>query len=96
MYEETGLNTKVKRLLYLCDKTDCVPPIIHITFFLERIDGNITLPSNEFETNPISDVGFFQFFELINLGFNQKFVDILNRGIPDTGNYMRLKENIGL
>ena len=37
--EETGLKTKIVKLLYICDKTDSEVPLIHITFLLERIEG---------------------------------------------------------
>lgn len=96
LFEETGLKTKVKRLLYLCDKNDCRPPILHVTFLLEKVEGTLILPTNEFDENPISDVKFVEFSELTSLGFSQKFVDILINGFPSVGNYMGLKENIGL
>ncbi|MCL1882434.1 MAG: PDDEXK nuclease domain-containing protein [Defluviitaleaceae bacterium] len=41
LLEETGLATRVERLLYICDKTDCRPPILHITFLLKRVGGEI-------------------------------------------------------
>ena len=53
--EETGLEVKIKKLLYVCDKPDASPSLLHITFLLERIEGEIT-PSNEFDRNPIHDV----------------------------------------
>ena len=96
LHEETGLTTKVVKLLYVCDKTDCTPPIIHITFLLEKMAGTITLPTNEFDANPISDVRFVPFRELTGLGFTQTFVDLVENGFPAAGNYMGLKENIGL
>ena len=96
MYEETGLLTEVVRLLYVCDKTDCFPPILHITFLLKKVNGDLALPTNEFDSNPISDVKFIDYSELKKLNFSQKFVDILQNGFPNAGNYMGLKENIGL
>lgn len=53
MREETGLEVNIKKLLYVCDKPDASPSLLHITFLLERIEGEITLPSNEFDHNPI-------------------------------------------
>lgn len=43
------LNTKVSKLLYICDKPDASPSLIHITFLLENIGGEIRFPSNEFD-----------------------------------------------
>ena len=33
MKEETGLDTGLVKLLYICEKPDVNPPLIHITFF---------------------------------------------------------------
>ena len=96
LYEETGLTTAVRKLLYVCDKTDCNPPVVHITFLLKRVAGEIVLPTNEFDDNPINDVRFVEFTDLTQLGFSQKFVDLLEDGFPNAGNYMGTKGNIGL
>ena len=96
LYEETGLTTMVDKLLYVCDKTDCNPPVVHITFLLRRVAGEIVLPTNEFDDNPISDVRFVEFTDLTQLGFSQKFMDLLENDFPNAGNYMGIKGNIGL
>lgn len=96
MEEETGLTVKVNRLLYLCDKPDSTPPIFHVSFLLDYVNGKIELPTNEFDSNPISDVQFVKFTDLTSYGFTQRFVDILCNNFPHAGNYMGLKENIGL
>jgi ADP-ribose pyrophosphatase YjhB (NUDIX family) len=94
--EETGLNAKVVKLLYLCDKTDVSPPILHITFLLERESGKITLPTNEYDANPIQDVRMVYIKELTKYGFSEKFKDIVLDEFPGSGDYVGLKENIGL
>lgn len=38
MREETELEVKIKKLLYVCDKPDATPSLLHITFLLERIE----------------------------------------------------------
>lgn len=38
MREETGLEVKIKKLLYVCDKPDASPSLLYITFLLERIE----------------------------------------------------------
>ena len=96
MLEETGVTVKVEKLLYICDKTDCLPPILHISFLLSKLKGEITLPTNEFDDNPISDVRYVEFSKLVDLGFSQKFVELLENDFPNAGSYMGLKENIGL
>jgi ADP-ribose pyrophosphatase YjhB (NUDIX family) len=94
--EETGLTVKVNKLLYVCDKPDVSPPILHITFLLDYLNGNITLPTNEFDENPISDVQFVLLSDLENYGFSLKFMDLIKNNFPLAGNYMGLKSNIGL
>jgi len=94
--EETGLAVQINRMLYICDKPDVSPPILHITFLLDFLDGEIALPSNEFDENPISDVQFVPISELPHYGFTKRFIDVIRNDFPDSGNYMGLKSNIGL
>ncbi len=96
LLEETGLSVKINKLLYVCDKLDCKPPMVHIIFLLDKINGDIVLPTNEFDANPISDVKFIEFAKLKSLGFSEEFVTRLYNRFSDYGNYMGLKKNIGL
>lgn len=94
--EETELTTKVVKLLYLCDKPDASPSLIHITFLLKKVDGEIRLPFNEFDKNPISDVAMVPIDHLRKYGFSEKFMTIVRNGFPESGSYQGLKRNIGL
>ncbi|MGH1284382.1 NUDIX domain-containing protein [Bacillus toyonensis] len=96
MKEETGLDVKVKNLLYVCDKPDALPSLLHITFLLERIEGEITLPSNEFDHNPIHDVQMVRIEELSSYGFSEKFTKLAFEKFLNAGSYQGLKQNIGL
>ena len=96
LYEETGLKVKVEKLLYVCDKPDAAPSVLHITFLLSRISGEIILPTNEFDQNPIGDVQFVPVSELPAYGFSEKFQRLVFKGFPNAGNYMGLKGAIGL
>ena len=96
MLEETGLVTRVKRLVYLCDKPDADPPLLHITFLLERIGGTISMPTNEFDENPISDVRMIDIDQLSRFGFSALFAELARSNFSDAGNYRGLKANIGL
>lgn len=64
MKEETGLDVEVVRMLYLCDVEVGSNTILHITFLLRRLGGEIGLPTNEFDANPIHDVRFVPVSEL--------------------------------
>lgn len=96
MFEETGLNVRVIKLAYICDKPDATPPLLHISFLLERTGGKISLPTNEYDKNPIYDVRMVNIGDLPLYGFSEKFTNIVKANFPDKGNYMGLKSAIGL
>lgn len=94
--EETGLETIVKRLLYVCDKPDAKPPLIHITFLLERTGGVLRLPDNHLDANPIHDVRMVSIGDLSRYGFSERFTELVRVGFPEAGSYRGLKSSIGL
>lgn len=96
MKEETGLDVEIIRMLYLCDVSTSSNSVLHITFLLKRTGSDIVLPSNEFDENPIHDVKFVPVPELVQYGFSEKFVQLIQNGFPDSGNYAGDKINIGL
>lgn len=96
MKEETGLEVKIDRLLYVCDVGASGNTVLHITFLLTKTGGNITLPTNEFDANPIHDVKFVSLDSLSDYGFSEHFVELAKQGFPDCGNYMGDKRAIGL
>lgn len=96
MKEETGLDVEIIRLLYLCDVSASNNTLLHISFLLKRVAGNIELPTNEFESNPIYDVVFVPISDLLEYGFNEKFLKLAQNGFVDSGIYAGDKSNIGL
>ncbi len=96
MKEETGLDVEIIRLLYLCDVSASDNTLLHITFLLKRVAGDIALPTNEFESNPIYDVEFVPISDLAEYGFNEKFLKLAENGFSDSGIYAGDKSNIGL
>ena len=96
MKEETGLDVEPIRMLYVCDVEASSNTVLHITFLTKRIGGKITLPTNEFDENPIHDVRFIPIDELNEYGISEKFVELIKNDFPNSGNYMGDKSNIGL
>lgn len=96
MREETGLDVGLVRLLYLCDVESSGNTVLHLTFLLERIGGKLTLPTNEFDENPIHDVRFVPLSQLPDYGFSEAFMTLAEQGFPEHGNYMGDKKHIGL
>ncbi|MDE0027465.1 MAG: NUDIX domain-containing protein [Spirochaetaceae bacterium] len=97
VWEETGLDTSARSLVFLAHRTD--PPLFDAGFRLSRVGGAIRVPPPEFEDNPISDVAFFLVNELEAMGFGGAFVHFLRalddraaHGVPFVG----AKEAIGL
>lgn len=95
-FEETGLNVRVDELLYLCDVKPSSHKVVHVTFLVSKVGGEITLPTNEKDENPISDVKFVPIAQLTDYGFSPVFQNIVENNFPQKGNYMGDKENIGL
>jgi len=85
MEEETGLQTRIVRLLFVCDKTDVEPSLVHITFLLERTGGSARLPGNAFNKNPITDVRMVPVRDLPGFGFSAIFMRIVADGFPRAG-----------
>jgi ADP-ribose pyrophosphatase YjhB (NUDIX family) len=93
--EETGLHCRVDRLAYVADKPNATPPIIHITFVVSRIGGELRLPTNEFDNNPIGAVEWAPVGRLTEYGFTSRFAELAQDGFPGSG-YVGVKANIGL
>jgi ADP-ribose pyrophosphatase YjhB (NUDIX family)/GNAT superfamily N-acetyltransferase len=96
MSEETGLRVKVEKLLYLCEKPEANPPLIHITFLVSRRAGRLRTPSGEFDANPIREVRMAPIRELRRYGFSERFGKRALAGFPQAGSYKGNKANIGL
>lgn len=96
MKEETGLDVEPIRMLYVCDVESSSNTVLHITFLSKRTGGEITLPTNEFDENPIHDVRFVPINELAQYGFSETFIELIKNDFPNAGNYMGDKSNIGL
>jgi ADP-ribose pyrophosphatase YjhB (NUDIX family) len=96
MEEETGLITRVRDLAYVCDVNESAPPTVWIAFSLERIGGELRMPSNEFDENPIHSVAFVPVAELCRYGFSERFAELASQGFPGMGSYKGPKSNVGL
>lgn len=96
MLEETGLNVEIEKLLYVCDKPEEEVSRIHFLFLLRRISGVVTLPSNMYDENNITEIRFVPIAELQELNFSNVFMNLALNKFIDAGNYMGHKSRIGL
>lgn len=94
MAEETGVHVEVGRLLYLCDHVSA--HVVHITFEVLRVGGQVGAVAEGVDTRPIRGVRFVKLADLPGLGFSERFVELAQNGWPQAGSYMGAKANIGL
>lgn len=94
--EETGLDIKVKELLYLCDYIRDDRHVIHMTFLAEALNTSLgeTIPG--LDKNEIKSMAFVPIDNLETHGFSGKFKELIENGFPQKGSYMGDKSNIGL
>ncbi|MFE5860207.1 NUDIX domain-containing protein [Streptomyces virginiae] len=94
MLEETGVEVEVGRLLYVCDVT--AAHVVHITFEVRRVGGQVGAVTEGADTRPIRQVEFVKLAELPALGFSEQFMALCQDGFPGAGTYMGPKSAIGL
>jgi len=95
MREETGLEVKINKLLYMNDFFSDDSYVLHITFLVDRISGSLG-KTTEIDTEKIRNVKMVPIDKLKKLGFSSKFVKLVKNNFPDSGSYKGLKSNIGL
>lgn len=94
MREETGLNVEPGRLLYVCDHVPA--EIVHITFEARRVGGTLGDIEAGADTTPIRGMEFVPVPKLPELGFSERFTELVTAGFPGAGSYMGPKSAIGL
>lgn len=96
MKEETGLDTRVKELVYVCDFIREDKHVIHISFMLESLGGDFSERDTTIDTNKIKSLKFVACNQLSQYGFSKKFQQIVLDDFPQKGSYRGDKSNIGL
>ena len=95
MREETGLEVRIVKPLYLCDLPE--HHVVHVTFLVACDDlDRLRPPTNEHETTPIGRLAFVAPEELPAYGFSPVWARLVADGFPDTPCYAGHKRNIGL
>ena len=94
MKEETGLDVEPGRLLYVCDHVPA--EVVHMTFEARRAGGTLGEIKAGADTTPIRGVDFVTVAKLPELGFSERFAELVTAGFPGAGSYMGPKSAIGL
>jgi ADP-ribose pyrophosphatase YjhB (NUDIX family) len=94
MKEETGLDVEPGRLLYVCDHVPA--EVVHMTFEATRTGGTLGDVMAGADTTQIRGVEFVPVAKLPELGFSERFAELVTAGFPGAGSYMGPKSAIGL
>jgi ADP-ribose pyrophosphatase YjhB (NUDIX family) len=94
MREETGLDIEPGRLLYVCDHVPA--EVVHMTFEARRTGGTLGDVMAGADTTPIRGVEFVPVAKLPELGFSERFAELVTAGFPGAGSYMGPKSAIGV
>ena len=97
LVEETGIRANVTGLLWVGERLDRDPPLLHVTFSVSRSGGALRRPDNTHDANPISDVAFVPVNELSRYGFSTRFCEFAESGFgPPRGGYVGAMSSVGL
>lgn len=95
--EETGLRVAVERLLYVCDRITSDAHIVHVTFLVRRVGGELRCGAEEEpDAHPIRGLRMVPLDELCAYGFGETFRELARAGFPDSGRYVGAASAIGL
>jgi len=89
MKEETGLDIRVKELLYVCDRFRHLKShVVHMTFLVERVGGELRSAVDLQKTDePILEITVVPVDELPAYGFSRKFCRLVKDNFPNRGTY---------
>ena len=89
--EETGLDVKVKDMLYICDRFRQLDNhIVHITFLVERVGKKSRVMNwqhKDVDVKKIREVKMILVDKLTDYGFSQKFYQLVKDNFPNRGSY---------
>jgi len=88
MKEETGLNVRVKELLYITDRFYQDSHVVHILFLVENVGGKLRSGTElQVETEKIKELAMVPLDRLQEYGFPPKFGELAKSNFPERGSY---------
>lgn len=95
MKEETGLETRVRELLYICDRyRGADTHVVHMSFLVERTGKspptrrwNHDDPHPSSSSKKVREIKMIPIEELTDFGFSSKFQKLVKENFPERGSY---------
>ena len=89
MKEETGLDIRLKELLYVCDRFRHLKShVVHMTFLVERVGGEMRNGAElRKKGEPIHEIAAVPVEKLQDYGFSKKFCRLVRDDFPNRGTY---------
>ncbi len=92
--EETGLDVRVDRLLYVTDRSSGFDHVVHMMFLVENLDPDF-LPlewthedaHSSGSSEPLREIRMVPCADLESYGFGATFGRLVRDGFPDRGSY---------
>ena len=87
--EETGIDIKVKDMLYVTDRFRHMNNhVVHISFLVERMGKKPkTMEWKHKDEKMVREVKMIPLDEITKYGFSQKFYQLVKNNFPDRGTY---------
>lgn len=90
MWEETGLNVKLDRVISVSDTGFMNPSALNILIMVSRVSGSICIPDNQKETTPIKNVVFVPISHIEQYGFSREFCEACKNNFKNVEFYSGL------
>jgi len=94
MKEETGLDVKVKELVYVTDRINAQIHVVHMSFLVEKTDNGVLPaawqhvdPSPSYSSDSIREIRMVPLTELEKYGYSPKWCQLVKDNFPERGSY---------
>lgn len=88
MWEETGAEVEVERMVCIADTDFKDPAALHVLFQLKLCGGKVGIQADNHDRVPITDVRFVPISALKEYGFSESFMDACRTGFTNVPAYI--------
>ena len=94
MKEETGLDIRLKELVYVTDRINTQTHVVHMSFLVEKTDNGVLPaawqhvdPSPSYSSDSIREIRMVPLTELEKYGYPPKWCQLVKANFPGKGSY---------